>query len=433
MPDLSLMKEAKRLRIYIGESDRWRGKALDAELLEMLRAKGMAGATVFRGLAGFGAHSHIRTARIEVLSMDLPVIVEVIDLPEKIEAILEVVYPMVREGLITIEDVQIVKYTHRFLNPLPADRLVSEVMTRDVISLNSDLPIQQAWKQMLESRVKATPVVDRSGTVVGILTDEDLLERAGIQQRLSIAIRMDAEEINQELQSLESSPLKVADVMTRPVVTVLAEETLGIATSRMVKSGLKRLPVTDNNGKLVGMLSRLDILRQVANMPLSVHPAQLPVGAIKTVEDVMSKDIPMVNQDEDLATIIEKFAKSDSHRLIVVDSQGKAIGLLSDSDVVTRVQPAKRKNILDALRQIGKPAPGKETAFDLMSPGPLTVPPDLPVVEAVKTMLGKSRKWMVVVNENEKPLGLVDRQILLESISGFYKTAPSGGHEERTD
>jgi CBS domain-containing protein len=427
MPDLSLMKEAKRLRIYIGESDRWRGKALDAELLEMLRAKGMAGATVFRGMAGFGAHSHIRTARIEVLSMDLPVIVEVIDLPEKIEAILEVVYPMVREGLITIEDVQIVKYTHRFLNPLPADRLVSEVMTRDVISITSDLPIHQAWKQMLENRVKATPVVDRNGTVVGILTDEDLLDRAGIQQRLSIAIRMDAEEVNQELQTLESSPLKVADVMTQPVVTVLADETLGIATSRMVKSGLKRLPVTDHHGKLVGMLSRLDILRQVANIPISVPPAQLPVGAIKTVEDVMSKDIPMVNQDEDLATIIEKFAKSDSHRLIVIDPRGKAIGLLSDSDVVTRVQPAKRKNILDALRQIGKPAPGKETALDLMSAGPLTVPPDLPVVEAVKTMLGKSRKWMVVIDENEKPLGLVDRQILLESISGFYVTNVKSG------
>ena len=135
----------------------------------------------------------------------------------------------------------------------------------------------------------------------------------------------------------------------------------------------------------------------------------------------------MVNQDEDLATIIEKFAKSDSHRLIVVDSQGKAIGLLSDSDVVMRVQPAKRKNILDALRQIGRPTPGKETAFDLMSPGPLTVPPDLPVVEAVKTMLDKSRKWMVVVDENEKPLGLVDRQILLESISGFYVTNVNSG------
>jgi CBS domain-containing protein len=103
----------------------------------------------------------------------------------------------------------------------------------------------------------------------------------------------------------------------------------------------------------------------------------------------------------------------------VVDAQGKAIGLLSDSDVVARVQPSKRKNILDALRQISKPAPGKETAFDLMSPGPLTAPPDLPVIEAVKKMLAESRKWLVVVDHYVKPLGLVDRQMLLEAVMDF--------------
>ena len=86
--------------------------------------------------------------------------------------------------------------------------------------------------------------------------------------------------------------------------------------------------------------------------------------------------------------------------------------------VVARVQPARRRNILDSLRQIGKPAPGKETAFDLMSPGPLTAGPDLPVVDAVKMMLAESRKWLVVVDENGRPLGLVDRQMLLEAISG---------------
>ena len=59
---------------------------------------------------------------------------------------------------------------------------------------------------MLDKEVKATPVMDRAGKVIGILTDEDLLERAGIQQRLSVAIRMDASEINQELHALEDSP-----------------------------------------------------------------------------------------------------------------------------------------------------------------------------------------------------------------------------------
>jgi len=419
MPDLSLQKEAKRLRIYIDESDRWRGKPLDAELLEVLRARGMAGATVFRGTAGFGAHSRIRTAQIEVLSIDLPIVIEVIDTPENIQSILEIVYPMVREGLITVEDVQIVKYTHRFLNLLPADRLVTEVMTTKVIALQPDVPVQQAWRKMLEHQLKVIPVVDRAGKVVGILTDEDLLERAGIQERLSIAIRMDAAEISQELRSLEESNLTIADVMTTPVVTVKDTDTLGVATSLMVKSALKRLPVTDKNGKLMGMLSRSDILRHVANSPVPIPASPLPTGAIRTVADVMSKNIPMVSQEDGLATIIEKFSLTDSHRLIVVDLEGKAIGLISDSDVVARVQPAKRRSILDALRQIGKPPAGKETALDLMSPGPLTAPPSMPVSDAIKLMLTDTRKWITVVDEQAKPLGLVDRQRILEAIAVF--------------
>jgi CBS domain-containing protein len=419
MPELSLQKKAKRLRIYISEKDRWRGSSLDVVLMELLREHGIAGATEFRGIAGFGAHSLIHTIRIEVLMADLPVVIESIDTEEKITGILDLIYPMVREGLITVDDVEIVKYTHRYLNPLPADKLVSEVMTQNVVSLVPEMPVQQAWKQMLKNKVKATPVVDSAGRVIGILTDEDLLERAGIQQRLSVALRMDAEEIGQDLRLLESSPLTVKDVMTKPVITALENESLGITTSRMVKSGLKRLPVIDSEEKLVGVVSRLDILRQVANVTYETPPPHFPSKAVRTVSDIMSSDVPMVNQDDDLSLIIEKFSKSDSHRLIVVDSTGKAIGLLSDSDVVVRVQPAKRRGILDAFRNIGKPPAGKETAFDLMSPGLLTASPNTSAMDALKRMLAESRKWLVIVDEEEHPLGLVDRQMMLEAIAVF--------------
>jgi CBS domain-containing protein len=419
MPDLSLHKKAQCLRIYIGESDRWRGKALEVVLLETIRAQGLAGATVFRGVAGFGAHSRIHTTGIEALSMDLPVVIELIDTPEKINAAIDVIYPMVREGLITMEEVNIVKYTHRFLNPLPADRLVSEVMTRNVVTLNPDMSVQEAWKRMLEKAVKAMPVVDPGNQVVGILTDEDLLERAGIQQRLSLALRMEKGEIKQELQKLGDMTLHVKDVMTRAVVTVLTDETLGVGTTRMVKTGLKRLPVVDENGKLVGILSRLDILRQAASAPMPELPAHLVSRAVRTVKDIMNTHIPMLHEDDDLEAIIQKFAMSDSHRLVVVNSEGVAIGLISDSDVIMRIQPARHRNILDALRQVGKPPTGEETAFDLMSKGPLTALSDLPVVEAAKKMLAESRKWLVVVDEKGIPLGIVDRKLLLESITSI--------------
>jgi len=416
MPDLSLNKKAKRLRIYISERDRWHGVALDTAILMVMRESGTAGATEFHGIQGFGAHSLIHTVRQEVGAIDLPVVIEAVDTPDKIASLVELVYPMVREGLITTEDVEIVKYTHRYLNPLPADKSISEVMTRAVVTLTPGMTVHEAWALMLKEQVKAAPVIDAERRVAGILTDEDLLERAGIQQRLSVAIRMDADELNQELHSLQSSPLKVSDVMTQPAVTAAEDEMLGEVTTRMVKHGLKRLPVVDGAGRLVGVISRLDILRQVAQIDYVVPAQHLHTGAVQTVADIMSSHIPMVSQDDDLALIIEKFSQSDSYRLIVVDGEGKAVGLISDSDVVARVQPAKRRGVLAALRNIGKPPAGRETAFDLMSPGVITASPETPVVDALKRMLAESRKWLVVVNAQGQPLGLVDRQLMLEAM-----------------
>ena len=103
----------KRLRIYISDGDQWQGHALYLTLLDVLRREGLAGATVTRGLAGFGAHSRVHLATIETLAAELPLIIEVVDQPERVDHALALINPMVTEGLITLEDVQIVKYTHR--------------------------------------------------------------------------------------------------------------------------------------------------------------------------------------------------------------------------------------------------------------------------------------------------------------------------------
>jgi predicted transcriptional regulator len=416
LKDLTGQNPGKRLCIYIGESDRWRGKSLDTAILETLRSQGLAGATVYRGVSGFGAHSHIRSASIEVLSVDLPIMIEVVDIPERIQKGLEAVSPMVREGLITLEDVTIVKYTHRFMNPLPADRLVSEVMTKDVISLRQEMSVHEAWEKMIRNSLKALPVVDEEGKVVGILTDDDLLQRAGIQQRLSVTLKMGEENIQKDLQSVGEIPLHVRDVMTKPVTIVKESEILGSATSKMVIAGLKRLPVVNDAGRLTGMFSRLDVLRQVADTPYAIPPVHLHSGAVQKVNDIMLTDYPSVSQDDDLSTVVDKFVRGNTHRLIVVDASGKAVGLIADSDVISRVQPEHRRGILDAFRNLGKPPAVTETAFDLMSPGVITIPPDMSIIDASRKMLAEARKWLVVINEKEIPIGLIDRQTLLEAL-----------------
>ena len=104
---------AKLLRIYIGDSDRWHGRSLADALLEMLRSKGLAGATVLHGTAGFGSHSRIHTAHVLRLSEDLPLVIEAIDSAEKIEAVMPTIEGMVEEGLVILSDVEVVLYRHR--------------------------------------------------------------------------------------------------------------------------------------------------------------------------------------------------------------------------------------------------------------------------------------------------------------------------------
>ena len=98
------------LRVFIGESDTWHGKPLYQAIVRRLRKDGFAGATVLRAIEGFGAKSHLHTARILRLSEDLPLVIEVIDTAERIEAFLPILDEMVSDGLVTRERVEVVTY-----------------------------------------------------------------------------------------------------------------------------------------------------------------------------------------------------------------------------------------------------------------------------------------------------------------------------------
>jgi uncharacterized protein len=98
------------VRIYIGESDQWNGKPLYHAIVELLRERGLAGATVLRGIEGFGAKAHLHTTRILRLSEDLPVLVEVVDQEDRVRAVLPELDGMVTDGLITLERVEVIAY-----------------------------------------------------------------------------------------------------------------------------------------------------------------------------------------------------------------------------------------------------------------------------------------------------------------------------------
>jgi PII-like signaling protein len=101
------------VRVFIGESDKWHHRSLATALLERLREERFAGATIFKGVAGFGARSILHTAKILRLSEDLPIVIEIVDSEDRMPRLTEILDEMVSEGLVTLEKVRVLKYAPR--------------------------------------------------------------------------------------------------------------------------------------------------------------------------------------------------------------------------------------------------------------------------------------------------------------------------------
>lgn len=107
---MNLPNEATLLRIFLGESDRWKHQPLYEAIVLKAREMHLAGATVLRGPMGFGKSSRLHTAKILRLSMDLPVVIEIVDAEDKIQSFLPVLDEMMKGGLVTLEKVKVIHY-----------------------------------------------------------------------------------------------------------------------------------------------------------------------------------------------------------------------------------------------------------------------------------------------------------------------------------
>ncbi len=107
---MKLSGEAVLVRIFIGEDDRYQGRPLYRAIVDAAREQGLAGATVLKGVLGFGCHSRLHSASLLRLSEDLPIVIEIVDAPDKVEPFLARLDDMVTEGLVTTERVQVVAY-----------------------------------------------------------------------------------------------------------------------------------------------------------------------------------------------------------------------------------------------------------------------------------------------------------------------------------
>jgi CBS domain-containing protein len=439
-----MIPETKRLVIYVGESDTWHHQSLYAAILEFLKAEGCAGATVVRGIAGFGASSRIKTAAILRLSIDLPIVITVVDRADRIARVLPRLKEMVGGGLMTLEDIAVLKYTPIVRRGLP-QLTVAEVMTSPVETVTREAPISRVLEILIDKDFTALPVVDEAGRVLGTVGDTDLLEAGDVSFARSIPPAVRGPLAEQMLEALRKSERRVGEVMKSPALTIAATASLADAAHRMVEHGLKRLSVVGEDGRLVGMLARLDILKTMASVHLPHHSLETEHGRASAapphrIADVMFHEVPTTGPQAALDEVIDLVVGSPAKRVVVVDPDHRPLGVVTDSDLVQRLDPAAQAGIVELLRsKIPLESIGGEArrhlakirgsrAADVMTAPAVTVSEDTPFADALALSVERQVKRFPVVDADGRLVGIVGR---MELLAGFLRSVQSAS--ARTD
>ena len=418
---------AKKVTVYIGESDRWQHKPLYMAILELLKQEDCAGATVTRGLAGFGAHSRIRTASLVDLSADLPLVIEWVDNPDRVNRVMSRLKEMVSEGLVTVQDVEVVTYGHRRLRELPAAAPVHDVMSREVYTVRPDTPLDEAVELLLGKDYRALPVVDETRRVVGILTDGDLLHKAGLLAT-SVQRELTQAELAGELQRLRQAGQTVGQAMTPDPVTISSDTTVSTAMGLMAEHDVKRLPVVGEAGQLVGIVSRIDVLRALSQPPVAEAPRKsLPPGLLVTVGEVMMTSVPAVKARATLAQVVGLLVSSAQRRVVVVDDRQRVTGIITDGDLIKRATTPERAGIIQSLTR--RLPPGRtgalqlsqRTAAEVMTRPVITVVPETSLLEALRLLLAHRIKRLPVVDAEGRLVGLVGRGGIVQALGQELK------------
>jgi len=420
---MQMQGKAYRVIVYIGEDDHYRGKPLYMALLEMLRREGASGATATRCMAGFGAHSRMRTSSIIDLSAQLPIKVEWIDNLEEIERMLPVVRAMVDDGLITSEIVEVVQYAPgRHRDPLAQP--VRAIMRSGVTTVAPSTPVADLVSLLVQRGYRSLPVVDADQRLLGIITDGDLMRRAGLLTRLGLQDQLTPEQLQDQVAALHTMPHRAEEIMTKPVVTVQPEDTVRQVAALMAKHMLKRLPVVDGAGRLVGLVSRVDVLRTVEYHQQTAEAEATAPKAGATVAELMNTEVPTVHPEATLEDIVRALESNYQRRVVVVDSEHHVLGILTDGDLLHRSRHAQDPGLLRRLRNlvtrqkelsVTLPYAG-ENAGQLMTEPVISIRVDTPLVDALRLTLRHQIKRMPVVDEDGRLLGLLGRNSLLNGL-----------------
>jgi PII-like signaling protein/predicted transcriptional regulator len=442
---MSSTEPIQRVRIYLNERDQAAGQPLYLAVLEQLRREGATGATALRGIAGFGAGSRLRTSGIADFS-PAPIVVEWIDRAERVARVLPALDQLLPDALITIEDLRAYRAVLRSGGPF-GERTVGEVMAREVAAAVRDMSLRAAAELIIERGQTLLPVLDDRGGLVGVLSDGDLVRRAGLALAPRLFGALTADERKAVLDLL--APGTVAAVLTADPRSAYVESPVPLAVSPMIEWGFDLLPVLDRDGRMAGLFGIEQALRaglrnvaaaadppgqvsmpiDAAPLDVSPRPSVEPGQAIRAAEPptpvglVMQRIVPTIAADTPLAETLARLLAAPDRFLVVLEA-GRPVGTLTDLYVARTLGEPLRSNWLAALRTQPVPLPTPlDGAMAELSAGGLAEP-NVPAIEeqatldaAIQRMLDGGLERLLVLDERGQVAGLLARRSLLRALA----------------
>lgn len=447
---MSLLRQGKAqaLTIYLGESDQWQGTPLYVAIIQFLRSQGCAGATATRAVAGYGAGARLHAGGGLRWSSDASIVIQVIDQPTRLRRLLPQLEEMLNGGLITLQEVEVLKYTHARRRGLSNKVSVQGVMETQVTTVYLDTPVATIMDLLLDAPFRALPVIDSQRRLQGIISTGDLIKAGVLPMRRGLvrtALELDtltAESVEAPLAQARERAHTAQDIMNRQVRTVRPEQSIREAAEIMIETGLRRLPVVKADGTLVGMLTRADLLQVIVTSPLMSSQASsatqplsatgsLPQSPVQQqpIADYVNPNVATVGEQAPLDEIIDALILSSIKRVVVVDAEQRVKGIISDVDVLSQMQAEMRPSFLTMLTGWASGKPKRPLASSLTSGGRkapvaaaimnrevITVSETTSVQVTIERMIDTRRKILPVVDAQQRLIGVVGRSDLLRVL-----------------
>ncbi|MCS7060999.1 MAG: chloride channel protein [Anaerolineae bacterium] len=316
--------------------------------------------------------------------------------------------------------------TPKFIFEAPRRFAVRDVMSRAPAVASPNTPLPAVLTLLKQRQVKSVIVLEQAdntahaGRIVGIVTAGDLFRRGG----LSLTDRPDGDPLKLSV----SHTMTARDVMTPDPQCVEENASLDEAAHIMTRQRLKRLPVINRAGDLVGVVARSDILRCIAEQAHlrieTPHLTAIEPTDRAFVRGWMRTNVATVNPDDTFATVLERLVSDPLRRVVVVDDEQRVVGIIIDRDLLDWVSGMPDEAFQATVHRWLRGETGTEhdlldeiTAEDVMSPTVYTAFDDDRPIDVIQTMIQQRVKRLVVVDHDHHLKGMIDRHDMLRAVA----------------